>query len=160
MKDNNNKTTRRDRLRKLRAGIQDVLAPALQKLTIAGEDHDVADILAAIDADIARSDASEKSRAVWLQAVEDEKASHRALDPVVTGVERFVRLHFGDGDAQQAILAQFGLSPRATPVVPPATRVAAAEKARATRALLHTRGPRQKAKAKADAEAAKVPAKP
>jgi hypothetical protein len=153
--DKHNKTTRRDRLRVLRNGIQLHLL-SCGSITIAGTAHTVDGILAAIDDDIAKCDAAEKGHAAWLQQVEEERASHRALDPVLSGVRQYVRLHIGDTDAQQAVLADFGLTPRRKPAVSPKTQVAAAEKARATRALLHTMGSNQKKQAKAHAAQAYV----
>jgi len=156
--DNNNKTTRRDRLRVLRNGIQLHLLPVGQ-ITIGGNVVKVQSILDDIDADVARSDAAEKGHAAWLGQVADERASHKALDPILSGVRQWVRLNIGDTEAQQATLADFGMTPRKKAVVTPATRVAAAAKAKETRALLGTRGSKQKKQARAQAaEAAEKPA--
>jgi hypothetical protein len=148
--DKNNKTTRRDRLRMLKNGIQLHLLP-LGAITIAGSAIKVADILTEIDADIAKSDAAEKGHAAWLQQVADERASHKAIDPTLSGVKQYVRLNIGDTEAQQNILADFGMTPRKKHVVTPETKVAAAKKAKATRTLLGTRGSNQKKQAKAQA---------
>jgi hypothetical protein len=154
--DKSSKKDRRDRLRRLKAGIQLHLL-SVGSITIAGVSHKVADIAAAIDADIAKSDASEKGRAAWLQEVDEERASHEALDPILSAVKQYVRLHIGDTEAQRAALADFGMTPRKVRVVDPKTKVAAAAKARATRTLLGTRGSRQKKEAKAQAERAQAP---
>jgi hypothetical protein len=149
--DKNSKTTRRDKLRLLRSGIQTHITATYTTVTIGGVAHKVADILSAIDEDIAKTDAAEKGHAAWLQLVSDERASHLAVDPIVSGVKTFVRLTFGNTEAQQATLADFGMTPRKKRVVKPKTKVAAAAKATATRALLHTMGSKQKAEAKANA---------
>ena len=80
-----------------------------------------------------------KGHATWLQQVEEERASHAIVDPLVTGVKQFVRLQFGNTEAVQATLADFGLDPTKKAVVPPATKVAAAAKAKATRASKATK---------------------
>jgi hypothetical protein len=145
--DKNNKTTRRDRLRLLLNGIN-LHFQNITSLTIGGVVHLVSDITSKITADIASSDAADKGHAAWLQLVEAERASHAVVDPLVTGVMQFVRLQFGDTDAVQGTLADFGMDPTKKAVVPPATRVAAAVKAQATRAARGTKGPKQKAKVK------------
>jgi hypothetical protein len=148
--DKNNKTTRRDRLRQLKTGIQLHLL-SLGNITIGGVVHVVTDIVTAIDADIAKSDAAEKGHAAWLQQVDEERASHEALDPILSGVKQYVRLNIGDTEAQQAVLADFGMTPHKKRVIKPKTRVDAAAKAKATRTLLQTRGSKQKKAAKAQA---------
>jgi hypothetical protein len=142
--DKNNKTTRRDRLRLLLNGIN-LHFQNITSLTIGGVVHLVSDITSKITADIASSDAADKGHAAWLQLVEAERASHAVVDPLVTGVMQFVRLQFGDTDAVQGTLADFGMDPTKKAVVPPATRVAAAAKAKATRVARGTKGPKAKA---------------
>jgi hypothetical protein len=129
--DNNNKTTRRDRLRLngINLHFQNITS-----LTIGGVVHLVSDITSKITADIASSDAADKGHAAWLQLVEEERASHAVVDPIVSGVKQFVRLQFGNTEAVQATLADFGMDPTKKAVVKPATKVASAQKAKATRA--------------------------
>jgi hypothetical protein len=157
-KDKNNKKTRRDRLRQFRAGMQQHIVPSFKTITINGVVHQATDILTAIDDDITKSDAAEKGHAAWLQLVEEERASHLAVDPLVTGVEQFVRLNIGDTEAQRSVLADFGMTPHKKRAVSPKTRVVAAQKAKATRALLHTMGSNQKKEALAQAASANAAA--
>jgi hypothetical protein len=157
-RDNNNKTTRRDRLRQLNSGIKQHIVPAYPSVTITGVAHKTTDIVSAIDGDIEKCDAAEQGHAAWLQAVEEERVSHLAVDPLIVGVEQFVRLNFGDSEAQRAILADFGLTPHKKAVVRPKTRVEAAAKAKATRSVLHTMGANQKKTALAQAASANAPA--
>ncbi len=142
--DKNNKTTRRDRLRLLLNGIN-LHFQNITSLTFGGVVHLISDITAKIAADIAASDASDKGHATWLALVDAERASHAVVDPLVTGVMQCVRLQFGDTDAVQGTLADFGMVPTKKAVVPPATQVAAAVKNRATRAARGTKGAVQKA---------------
>jgi hypothetical protein len=157
-KDHNNKKNRRDRLRQFRAGMQQHIVPSYTAITINGVVHQVTDIMSAIDGDIAKSDAADKGHAAWLQQVDEERASHLAVDPLVAGVEQFVRLNIGNTDAQQAILADFGMTPHKKRVVSPKTQVEAAAKAKATRQLLHTMGSKQKKVALTRAAPAEAPA--
>ena len=159
-RDKNSKTTRRERLRQLNSGIKQHIVPSYPTVTITGVVHKVTDIVSAIDDDIAKCDAAEQGHAAWLQQVEEERVSHLAVDPLITGVEQFVRLVFGNGEAQRAILADFGLTPHKKAVVTPKKRVEAAAKAKATRAVLHTMGANQKKTALAQAASANAPASP
>jgi hypothetical protein len=151
--DKNNKTTRRDRLRQFRDGIQKHVLPTYPSIVVGGVSHAVTDILKAIDADIATSDAAEQGHAAWLQQVEEERTSHAALDPIISGTKQFVRLTFGNTDAQQALLADFGMTPHKKRAPKPKTQVAAAQKAKTTRQVLHTMGSKQKKEALAQASA-------
>jgi hypothetical protein len=159
-RDKNSKTTRRERLRQLHSGIKQHIVPAYPSVTITGASHKVTDIVSAIDDDIEKCDAAEQGHAAWLQAVEEERVSHLAVDPLITGVEQFVRLTFGNGEAQRAILADFGLTPHKKAVVTPKKRVEAAAKANVTRAVLHTMGDKQKKEALAQAASASAPTPP
>jgi len=136
----NNKSTRRDRLRLLVAGMDQHLQ-GITSVTFGGVVHLLPDIKAKINADIAASDLSEQGHAVWLQQVEAERASHAAVDPLVSGVRQLVRLQIGDTDAVQGTLGDFGMSPTRRSAPTPATKAAAAVKAKATRAARGTRGP-------------------
>jgi hypothetical protein len=150
--DKNNKKTRRDRLRQFVNGMKLHLLP-LKTVTINQVVYQVADLIAKIEADIASSDAAEKGHADWIQLVDEERASHAEIDPVISSTTQIVRVQFGNTEAAQSILADFGMTPHKKGVVTPKVKVAAADKARATRALLHTAGPKQKQTAKAEAAA-------
>jgi hypothetical protein len=141
--DKNNKTTRRDRLRLLLSGIN-LHFQNIVTMTIGGVVYQLADIKAAIAGDIAASDLAEKGYATWLQQVDEERASHALVNPLVSGVKQFVRLEIGDTDAVQGKLADFGMSPRKVPAPKPVVLVAAAAKAKATRVARGTRGAVQK----------------
>jgi len=157
-KDKNNKTTRRDRLRKLVNGVQLHLSN-VTALTIANVVHPMSDIIKLIGDDIAASDKSEQQRGIYLQQVAAEKASHQQVDPLVRGIVQYVRLNFGDTEAAQAVLADFGLTPRKKRVVSTAEKAAAASKAEATRKQRKPAPPATQQEAPAAAPAA-APATP
>jgi hypothetical protein len=146
----NNKTTRRDRLRQFVNGVKLHLVP-LKTVTINQVVIQVDDIVTKIEADIASCDAADKGHADWIQLVDQERASHTAIDPLVSSVKQIVRVQFGNTEAAQSILADFGMTPHKKRTATPKAKVAAAGKAKATRALLHTAGPKQKKTAKAQA---------
>jgi hypothetical protein len=141
--DKHNKRSRRDRLRQLVNGMQ-LHMQNVTELTIAGVVHKTADIIAGIESDIAASDQSEAMHGAWLAQVTQEKASHEQIDPQVRGVEQYVRLTYENAPNGQAILANFGMSPRKKRPVSTAKKSAAVIKRKATRQARHTMGAVQK----------------
>lgn len=153
------KGTRRDRLRQFVNGMKLHLA-SQKTVTINNVVRQVDDIITEVEADIATSDSAEKGHASWLQLVDEERASHTAIDPTISAVEKIVRVQFGDGEGAQGVLGDFGLAVHKKKAVTPKVKVAAADKAKATRTLLHTAGPKQKAAVKAQAAATTVAPEP
>jgi hypothetical protein len=96
------------------------------------------------------TDDAGKAKAAWLTAVQVARDSRARLDPILKGLTHFVMLEVGDTQASSEKLAAFGYTPRKPRTVDPATQVAAAEKARATRKPRHTMGPKQKRKVVAE----------
>jgi hypothetical protein len=91
-------------------------------------------------------------------AIEKATAAMEAAKPMATAFKNMVLTASGK---DSATLADFQLTPRRAPVIPPATRVAAAKKAAATRKALGTMGSQQKKAAKkALAAQATTPAEP
>jgi hypothetical protein len=82
------------------------------------------------------------SKAAYSAAVKAADAAESATAATVSGVVETIYVAFGN-DA--AALADFGLPVRKRAVLTPAQRIAAAAKAKATRAARHTMGPKQKA---------------
>jgi hypothetical protein len=120
----NDKKTRRDRLRLFVNGMKLHLLP-LKTITINQVVYQVSDLIAKVEADIASSDAAEKGHADWIQLVNQERASHASVDLVVSGTKQIVRVQFGNNEAAQSILADFGMTPIAvvqdrswTPAIP------------------------------------------
>jgi hypothetical protein len=120
--------------------------------------YQVADIITQTEADIAASDAADKGHADWITLVDKERASHEAVDPILSGVEKIVRVQFGNAEGAQSVLGDFGLTPHKKAVLSPEAKVARARKAKATRKLLHTAGPKQKAEVKKQASQPGAPA--
>ena len=87
----------------------------------------------------------ESARAAWQTAVQADRALEDKTKPFVAALRGSLLASFaGNIDA----LAKFGLLPRQKPVTTPEVKVAAAAKAKATRAARHTMGPKEKAKIK------------
>ena len=131
------------------AGLQ-LHAQGVITITIGGVGHTVTELLATIQDDITATDATDKARATWRQSVQSERDSHEEVDPLLKGIKQYVMLQYGDTQSASATLADFGYAPRKVPVRSPATSVAAAEKARATRQARHTMGSEQKEAVKGD----------
>jgi hypothetical protein len=129
----------------------------LPSLMIAGSSHPTAAIIAVLQTRIDARNASVLSRATWqtdVKADHDERVKTQAF---VSGLRQSLQVAFaGSIDG----LADFGLKPRKsrTPRTPE-EKAAATAKAKATRALRHTMGSKQKAKVKAAAPQA-APATP
>jgi hypothetical protein len=91
------------------------------------------------------------AKATWLVAVQADRDQRANSKTLVTVLKQTLELFFA---GQVDTLADFGLTGRKPTVVTPETRVAAAAKARATRAARHTMGKKQKAKIKGTVPAA------
>ena len=84
----------------------------------------------------------ESARAAWQTAVQADRALEDKTKPFVAALRGSLLASFaGNIDT----LARFGLVPRQKPVTTPEVKVAAAAKAKATRAARHTMGPKEKA---------------
>jgi hypothetical protein len=115
---------------------------SLSSFLVGSTSFKTSDIITALQARIAAANTAQSTRATWLTAVKanaNERASTKAL---VSGVRQQVQVMFaGSVDT----LADFGLKPRKVRAAPtPEEKVAAAAKAKATRAARHTMGSKQK----------------
>lgn len=151
--DNNNKTTRQARLRKLLAGMDQHLAN-VTSFTFAGVVYARADLKKMIQADIDASDASVQAKANLSSVVQLERNSHAKVNPVLRLLKFYVITLFGDAKDASGTLADFGLKPRKSTQKTVATKVGAIDKTKATRTARHTAGPKQKAKVKGTTPAA------
>ena len=79
----------------------------------------------------------------WRQGVQAERSLELEVTPLRVGVRAVAQTRFGKDGTQ---LLQFGFQPAKVPVHTPASRVLAAAKAKATRALRGTQGKKEKAK--------------
>ena len=97
-------------------------------------------ILEALVADVA---AAITAKAIFLESARTAAANLEGRRPLVRDLKRNVQIMYGD---TESTLADFGLGPRRPGLKTPEIHLAAAAKARATRAARHTMGKRQKAK--------------
>jgi hypothetical protein len=117
-------------------------AATAPSVVLAGVTLKPGDIVAKIQARLAVAKAVAAAAATWHSAVQTDKAAAEQLKPLVATVKQTLIAAFS---TQLVVLAEFGLTPRKKPVVSPATRTAAALKAKATRAARGTTGKVQKA---------------
>jgi hypothetical protein len=101
------------------------------------------DIVATLQSRIDSRKTVQSARAAWQTAVQADRTLKDKTNPFVASLRGSLLASFaGNIDT----LAKFGLTPRQKPVTTPAVKVAAAAKAKATRAARHTLGPKEKAK--------------
>ncbi|MGH7440474.1 MAG: hypothetical protein ACRENE_32690 [Polyangiaceae bacterium] len=117
-------------------------ASTVPPIVLAGVTFKPTDVTAKLQVMITQSKAVLTTEAAWHNAVQAESTAWKQLTPFLQGVEQILRNAY---DGKIDVLADFGLTPRKKPVVPPATRTAAALKAKETRAARGTKGPVQKA---------------
>jgi hypothetical protein len=114
----------------------------LPSFTIAGAIVKTPDVVTTLQSRQNSAKAVESTRAIWQAAVAADRSLRAQSNPTVSGVKQALHVMFaGSPDT----LADFGLTPRKPHVVTPAVKVAAAAKAKATRAARHTMGAQQKA---------------
>ena len=120
-------------------------AATIMSIMVGGASVATKDIVTALQARIATAKAATSARATWQAAVQadrDERAKTKTLVSVTK------QMLLGSFAGQVDTLADFGLTPRKPRVVSPEALVAAAAKAKATRAARHTMGKKQKAEIK------------
>jgi hypothetical protein len=116
-------------------------AQAITSFVIAGATVTMKDIITNLQTLIASANTVESTRATWQNAVKADKDERAKLKAFVSSVKQALLLAFaGSIDA----LADFGLTPHKVAVRTPAQKIAAAAKAKATRAARHTAGTKQK----------------
>ncbi len=117
-------------------------AATAPSVVLAGVTLKPGDIVAKIQARLAVAKAVTSAAATWHGAVQTDNAAAEQLKPLVATVKQTLIAAYS---TQLDVLAEFGLAPRKKPVVSPATRTAAALKAKATRTARGTMGKVQKA---------------
>jgi hypothetical protein len=124
-------------------------AQSLTFVVVAGKQVPPADILAVLQKRLDSNRHVVTTRLVWQDAVKadrDERAQSQAL---VNGVRQSLQSAYADS---ADTLGKYGLKPRKPRVVSTDAKVAAAAKAKATRAARHTMGSKQKAQIKGTVE--------
>jgi hypothetical protein len=110
-------------------------------IPIDGATYTPAALSAIFQAEIDTGAAVTPAKGAWQKAVADAKAAKAAAAAVRPGFEQWVQANYGK-DAQT--LADFGVPPKKPRVIKPATKVASAVKAAATREARGTKGKVQK----------------
>lgn len=114
----------------------------LAPFVIADKQYTVAEVIAVLQARHDTTQAVNTTKANWQAAVKTDHAGRASGQVFLTGVRQTVLTAFA-GSVDK--LADFGLVGPKPRVVSPETKVAAAAKAKATRAARHTMGKNQKA---------------
>ena len=116
-------------------------ATTITSLVIGGQSLTTAQIIAPLQARLASSTAAQSTRAAWQNAVKADTDERAKTKDFFSGLRKALEVAFaGAVDS----LADFGLTPPKKRVVSPEKKVAAALKAKATRAARHTLGKKQK----------------
>ncbi len=117
-------------------------AATIPSIVIAGASVTTKDIIATLQSRIDSAKAAQSTRATWQTAVQADHAERDKTKTFVSGLKQALLVAFV---GQIDTLADFGLTGRKVRVVSPEEKVAAAAKAKATRAARHTMGKVQKA---------------
>jgi type I site-specific restriction endonuclease len=117
-------------------------AQSLSSFLVGSNSVKTSDIVAALQARIAAANTAQSTRATWQAAVQANANERASTKTLVSAVRQALQVMFtGSIDT----LADFGLKPRKARTAPtPEQKVAAAAKAKATRAARHTMGTKQK----------------
>jgi hypothetical protein len=116
-------------------------------LKVDGKPVAAADAVAILQARIDATNRVAPAKVAWQAAVQAERDEIASSQEFVLSLRQSLQAAFV---GEPETLATYGLQRRKTTSVPPQTRVAAAAKAKATRAVRHTMGPKQKQVLKGD----------
>lgn len=106
-------------------------AATIGSVTVAGKSYTAASAIALVQTSITASQNAIVQHSALEDALKTEQTTRASNQPFVQGLKQTLQVMFA---GQIATPGDLGLSDRRTPVVSPATRVAAAAKAKATRA--------------------------
>jgi hypothetical protein len=120
-------------------------AAAIPSMVINGVVQTTKDLVATLQSRIDSAKAALSTRATWQTAIRTDQALRNTTKTYLSGVKQGLLVAFA---GQLDTLADFGLTARAKHVATPEEKIAAAEKAKATRAARHTMGSKQKASIK------------
>ena len=141
---NGSKASRQAKVQKIVAAMSKFYGT--QPVSLAGTTFSRAALQKLLQADVASSDAVDQARAVWLKAVEAQKASRTQTNPVLRAIRNKVLGDHGDSRDAGEVLAEFGIAPRSTRKATSEEQVAAAKKRTATREARHTLGSKERSK--------------
>jgi hypothetical protein len=117
-------------------------AAAIPSMVINGVVQATKDIVATLQSRVDSAKTVLSTRATWQAAIRTDQELRDTTKTYVSGVKQGLLVAFA---AQLDTLADFGLTARAKHVATPEEKIAAAAKAKATRAARHTLGSKQKA---------------
>jgi hypothetical protein len=120
-------------------------AATITSIVLGGATATTKDIVATLQSRINSAKAASSTRASWLAAVQADQAERDRTKTYVSGLKQALLAAFV---GQVDTLADFGLTARKPRVSTPEQKLAAATKAKATRAARHTMGKKQKAEIK------------
>ena len=143
-----NKATNEKNQRQALVGIDKYLKDGVA-IPVLGTSYTPAQIKAAIQADLDAAAATQTAYAAWLTAVQEERTKHATAHGVLVGLKTYLVAAYGK--AKVDVFTDFGFTTPKAASTPPATLVAGAAKARATRAARHTMGKKQRLAIKAAA---------
>jgi hypothetical protein len=146
MTTNRTKTSRADRIRKIKAGLTKYFGT--NNLVLAGTSFTPAALQTFLQSDVDANDASTQARAAWLNAVATARDTMSKTDPVLRAIHAAVESQYADASNAETVFGDFGYTPRKKVVKTVATKSTAVAKSLATREARHTMGSRQKAKVK------------
>ena len=132
-------------LQKLADGLTQHAATA-PTVVLAGVTLKPSDVVAKLQARLVQAKAVSTAAAAWHGAVKNDLAAAGQIKPLLATAKQALLAAYA---SQLGVLGDFGLTPRKKAVISPATRTAAALKAKATRAARGTTGHVQKAAIKA-----------
>jgi type I site-specific restriction endonuclease len=117
-------------------------AKTVTSFLVGGATIEASDVITALKTRVAAANTAQSTRATWLAAVKANATARASTQTLVSNAVQALKLMFA-GSIES--LAEFGLKPRKVRTAPtPEQKVAAAAKAKATRAARHTMGSTQK----------------
>jgi hypothetical protein len=143
-----NRTLNQSADRSLASGLQKN-TQKISSLFINGAPMPVADILAILQKRLDSGDQVTVTKAAWQHTVQADIDLREQTHALLVSVRQALQIAFANSNET---LAEYGLKPRRTRARTVEQRVAAAAKAKATRAARHTMGPKQKAQIKGTVE--------
>jgi hypothetical protein len=142
-----NKPTRKERLRQIMAGCQKHNTGAM---VLNGKTYNMpGDLVNEIQSDINVTDDATQAHGAWMAKVATMRASHAALDPLLSLFKRRVISEVGDTQEAQGTLADYGWTPPKKPKRTVKQKMDAVQKTTGTRKLRNTMGANQKKNVKA-----------
>ena len=130
----------------------------LSSFLVGGTSFKTSDVITALQARLAAANTAQSTRATWQAAVKANATERASTQTLVSGVRQQVQVMFG---GSIDTLADFGLKTRKVRTDPtPEEKVAAAAKAKATRAARHTMGTKQKKSVKGTVTTIVAPTSP